>query len=138
MTRIYLLRKALSGLLILTLAGCHPGKEKTQEKCQTLQIETETAAGSIRLSEVANGSLVGQPTSDSLLLNPPPGNRTGRICKRKRFSDRRRTCVGIEPQHAMHKQLFMGQQLYQPHQFGPLDGKHLSDRQQYPIHLYRQ
>lgn len=69
MTRKNLLRKALSGLLILTLAGCHPGKEKTQEKCQTLQIETETAAGSIRLSEVANGSLVVLPTSDSLLLS---------------------------------------------------------------------
>lgn len=69
MTRKNLLRKALSGLLILTLAGCHPGKEKTQEKCQTLQIETETEAGSIRLSEVANGSLVVLPTSDSLLLS---------------------------------------------------------------------
>lgn len=69
MTRKNLLRKALSGLLILTFAGCHPGKEKTQEKCQTLQIETETAAGSIRLSEVANGSLVVLPTSDSLLLS---------------------------------------------------------------------
>ena len=63
------IKKALSGLLILTLAGCHPGKEKTQEKCQTLQIETETAAGSIRLSEVANSSLVVLPTSDSLLLS---------------------------------------------------------------------
>ena len=31
MTRKNLLRKALSGLLILTLAGGHPCKEKTQD-----------------------------------------------------------------------------------------------------------
>ena len=70
--RIYkknMVKKLLFAISVMAFYGCHSGKDDSQEVCTKIHVKTETTAEKVQLSEVASGSLIVLPTSDSLLLN---------------------------------------------------------------------
>lgn len=64
-----MVKKLLFAISVMAFYGCHSGKNDSQEVCTKIHVETETTAEKVQLSEVASGSLIVLPTSDSLLLN---------------------------------------------------------------------
>lgn len=64
-----MVKKLLFAISVMAFCGCQSSKDDSQKVCTTIHVETETMAERVKLSEIASGSLIVLPTSDSLLLN---------------------------------------------------------------------